>query len=106
MTSVTFGKSTLLFFDKVTFCQLKDASNAVFAREKSTSLSELFSVELKFAIETLTNRFKQTIKFLELNDIKKQIFVKFNPIAPSKTDCCICAFLLDIEGGSSNEDDK
>ena len=40
-------------FDKTTFYQLKDAAYAVLAREKSTSLAELFSVELKFKINTL-----------------------------------------------------
>ena len=43
------------FFDKTTFYQLKDAATAVLACEKSTSLAELFSVELKFTINTLNN---------------------------------------------------
>ena len=92
----------------MTFHQLKDAATAVLAREKFTSLSELFSVELKFTIDTLTNWFKQLIisKFLELDNIKKEIFVKENPISPSKTNRFVCGFLLDIEGSCSNEDDK
>ena len=59
------------YFDKITFYQLKDATDAVLAREKSTSLSELFSVELKFTIDTLNAWFSDTIKskFLGLNDI-------------------------------------
>ena len=60
------------YFDKITESQLKDAVNAFLAHEKSTSLSELFSVELKFTIDPLNDWFSNTIKpkFLELNDIK------------------------------------
>ena len=36
-------------------------------------------------------------KFLKLNNIQKQIFIKENPINSSKTLCCICGFRLDIE---------
>ena len=36
------------FFNKTTFYQLKDTASAVLAHEKSTSLAELFSMELKF----------------------------------------------------------
>ena len=70
--------------------------------EKSTSLAELFSVELKFTIDTLNDWFSDVIKpkFFELNDIKKQIFIKENPIVPSKTTCSICGFLLDVEADS------
>ena len=60
---------------------------AVLAREKSTSLAELFSVELKFTIDALDAWFSDTIKskFLNLNDVKKQIFTKENPIVSLKT---------------------
>ena len=49
-----FRQEHVAFFDRTTFFQLKDATSAVVAREKSTSLAELFSVELKFTIDTLT----------------------------------------------------
>ena len=80
------------------FYHLKDAASAVLAREKSTSLTELFSVELKFTIDTLNDWFSNTIKskFLNVNYIKKQIFIKENPIVPSKTIFSICGFLLDV----------
>ena len=69
------------------------------AREKSTSLAELFSVELKFTVDTLNDWFSNTIKpkFLEPNYIKKQIFTKENPIVSSKTIRSICGFLIDVE---------
>ena len=61
------------YFDKITFYQLKDAATAILAPKKSTSLAELFPVELKFIIDILSNLFRNTIKtkFLELSDIKK-----------------------------------
>ena len=94
-----FRQEHVPHFDKITFCQLKDAATVVLAREKSTSLAELFSSELKFTIDMLDNWFLNTIKakFLELDDIKKHIFIKENPFVPSQTICCICGFLLDAE---------
>ena len=69
------------------------------AREKSTWLAELFSIELKFTTDPLSNCFSNNIKtkFLKLDDIKKQMFIKENPIVPSKTTCCICGFILGTE---------
>ena len=89
----------------MTFSQLKDAATSVLEREKSTFLSELFSIELKFTIDTLNDWFSKLIKskFLELNDIKKQAFIKENPLIPSETTCCICGFLLDTEACGENK---
>ena len=94
-----FKQEHVPYFDKITFCQLKDAATAVLACEKSTLLTELFSVELKFNIDTLNNWFLNTIKtkFLESDDNKKQMFIKENHIVPSESTCCICGFLLDAE---------
>ena len=50
-------KKNIPFFNEATFFQLKDAASVVSAREKSTSLAELFSVELKFTVETLNDWF-------------------------------------------------
>ena len=54
---------------KPSFHQLKDVADAVFARHKSISLAELFSVKLKLTINTLNARFSSIIKpkFLELD---------------------------------------
>lgn len=70
-----FKQEHFAFFNKTTFFQLKAAASAVLVREKSTSLAGLFSVELKFTIDTLSDWFFNIImpKFLELNDIKKFI---------------------------------
>ena len=67
---------------------MKDAASAVLAHEKSTSLAELFSVELKFTINTLNDWFSRIIK---------PKFLKENPIVDSKTRCSICSFLLEVE---------
>ena len=79
---------------------MKDAVSAVLARKKSTSLTQLFSVELKFTVYTLNKWFSRIIKpkFFELDDIKKQTFLKENPLDQSKTICSICGFLLNIDG--------
>ena len=45
------------FFNRTTFYQLKDAASSLLAREKSTSLADLFSIELKFTIDTLNSWF-------------------------------------------------
>ena len=78
---------------------MKDAAYAVLAREKSTSLAELFSVELKFTVDTLNEWFSKIIKpkFFQLDDIKKQIFLKENPIDQSKEIYSICGFLLNVD---------
>ena len=80
---------------------MKDAASAVLAQEKSTSLAELFSVELKLTIDALNDWFSRIIKqkFFELDDIKMRKNFKENPIVDSKTRCSICGFLLDVEGG-------
>ena len=77
----------------------KNAASAVLVRDKSTFLAELFSVELKFTVNTLNDWFSNTIKlkFFELNDIKKQIFTSENPVVSSKTISSICGFLLDVK---------
>ena len=52
----------------------KNAASAVLVCDKSTFLAELFSVELKFTVNTLNDWFSNTIKlnFFELNDIRNK----------------------------------
>ena len=50
-----FKQEHIPFFNRITFYQLKDAPTAALACEKSASLAELFSVELKFTIDTLNS---------------------------------------------------
>ena len=90
-----FKNEHAAFFDKTTFYQLKDAASVVLAQEKSTSVAELFSVELKFTIDTLKAWFGKIIKpkFFEIDYAKKQDFQKKNP-ANSSTVCYLCEFGL------------
>ena len=76
-----FTQEHIPYFDRITFCKLKDAATASLSHEKSISLAELFSIELKFTIDTLNNWFSNIVKskFLELDDIKKQLFIKEKP---------------------------
>ena len=69
-----FKNEHAAFFNKTNFYQLKDAASAVLACEKLTSLAELFSVELKFIVDTLKNWFSRIIKpnFLQLTQIKNR----------------------------------
>ena len=100
-----FRKVYVVFLNRTTFHQLKDAASAVLAREKSTFLAELFSVELKFTIDTLNAWFSNIIKskFLHVNDIRKQIFIKENLIVPSERICSVCGFLLDVHASSEHK---
>ena len=74
---------------------MKDAASAVLAREKSTSLAELFSVELKFTVDTLKDWFSRIIKpkFFEIDSAEKQKFRKDNPLDKNSL-CCLCDFPL------------
>lgn len=94
-----FRQEHVPFFDRLTFRQLKDATSAILAREKATSLVGRFSVGLKFTINTLNNWFSSTVqpKFLELNKSKKQVFIMENTLIHSQAPCSICGFLLDVE---------
>ena len=96
-----FSQEHIRFFNKTTFYQLKDAASAVLACLKSTYLAELLSVELKFTVDTLNERFSRIIKpkFFDLDDIKKQIYLKENPVVRSETKYSICGFPIDAEGG-------
>ena len=93
-----FKREHVPFFNKTTFSQLKDAADSVLACEKSTSLVELFSVELKFTVDTLNDWFSSILKpkFLEVGTMKKQAYKKENPIDKQKTICSICGSLLDV----------
>ena len=64
-----FSQDHVRYFDAVTFNQLKDTATNVLIKQRSTSLSEIFSVELKFRRDTLTKWFNGVFKskFLKLN---------------------------------------
>ena len=90
-----FGKEYQPFFDLVTLSQLRDAARAVIRREKCTSLAEMFSVKLKFTINTIKLWFEKIMKqrFVDLHYQKKIDFRKQHPIT-EETLCSICDFPL------------
>lgn len=77
-----FKKEQEPYFDRANFHQLKDAADNVLARHKSTSLAELFFVELKLTVNTMNARFNSIIKLeiLELDTLTKQYYKKDNLI--------------------------
>ena len=76
-----FKQEHVTFFDRAIFFQLKDTAKSVSVREKATSFSELFSVELKFTIDTLNNWFSNRIKpkFLEVSNVQQKFQETFEP---------------------------
>ena len=52
-----FQQGHVKFFDPVTIKHVRHAATNAISRKKTTSLSEFFSVELKFTIDTLTKWF-------------------------------------------------
>ena len=94
-----FKNEHIDFFNKTTFYQLKDATSAVLAHEKPTSLAELFSDELKFTIDTLKYWFLRIVKpkFFEIDSARKQKFRKDNPLDKDSL-CCLCDFPLAVDG--------
>ena len=86
------------FFDNVTLKLLKDVASAVLSRQKSTSLAERFSIELKFTIDALREWFNRIMKpeFFELDCFEKKALRKKNPMTKEIT-CVICDFPLSAE---------
>ena len=87
-----FSQGHVPYFDHVTFRQWKYAAATVLNREKSTSLAELFAIELKFTTDTLIKWFNDIFKpeFREVSEIQKQLFTKGNSIDWLTTKCSIC----------------
>ena len=86
------------FFDNVTLKLLKDVASAVLSRQKSTSLAERFSIELKFTIDALREWFNRIMKpeLFELDCFEKKALRKKNPMTKEIT-CVICDFSLSAE---------
>lgn len=69
-----------------------------FVEKKCTALAELFSIELKFNIDTLKDWFNRIIKpkLFEIDSIVKTDWRKKNPATPKAT-CVICDLPLVAE---------
>ena len=77
---------------------MKDPATNVLNKTKPTSLSEMFSTELKFTIDVLVKWFNDIFKsrFNELDELKKQKLIKENPIYWSNHKCVICDLKLAV----------
>ena len=77
---------------------MKDVASAVLSRQKSTSLAERFSIELKFTIDALREWFNRIMKpeLFELDCFEKKALRKKNPMTKEIT-CVICDFSLSAE---------
>ena len=92
-----FKNEHVPFFDRVLLGQLKDAASAVASREKCPILAEMFSIELKFTIDTLKGWFSKLIKpkCFELDYEKNNQYWKKHNLVTDSTKCSICDFPLD-----------
>ena len=59
------------YHNKKTKQQFEDCALSTFDKSKSTILSELFSVELKFVCDALKNWFSAEVKQLKINEVEK-----------------------------------
>ena len=48
-----FSQDHVQFFDPITIKKMRDSALSVLSKQKTTSLSEFFTLELKFTIDTL-----------------------------------------------------
>ena len=101
-----FSQDHVQFFDPITVKQMRDSGAlSVLWKEKTTSLSEFFVLELKFTIDTLVKWLNSTFKqkFLELSDLGKRTFTEENPIDFLRTIRSICGFMLSFSAREGPE---
>ena len=86
--------SNKLNYNRTTLKQLEEAAFLVQNREADTALAEMFSIELKFAVDCLKSWFNRNHKVLEISVQDKANFVKDNP-KKKDTLCCLCDFPIE-----------
>ena len=87
----------LKFKDEITLKQLRDSALEVSKRNKVNAISEMFSIELKFASECLLKWFYSKNKKIELSIQEKKDYEVKNPIDWENGICEICTFPLDVK---------
>ena len=87
----------LKFKDEITLKQLRDSALEVCSRRKPNAISEMFSVELKFALDCLLKWFYSKNKKIEISLQEKKDYELKNPIDWENGKCCICTFPLDVK---------
>ena len=87
----------LKFKDEITLKQLRDSALEVSSKRKPNAISEMFSVELKFASDCLLKWFYSKNKKIELSLQEEKDYELKNPIDWENGKCSICTFPLDVK---------
>ena len=87
----------LKFKDEITLKQLRDSALEASSKRKPNAISEMFSVELKFASDCLLKWFYSKNKKIELSLQEKKDYELKNPIDWENGKCSICTFPLDVK---------
>ena len=96
----------LKFHDPINLKQLRDSAIEVSQRKKVNAISEMFSVELKFASDCLLKWFYSKNKKIELSLQEKKDYEVKNPIDWQEGICQICTFPLDVKPSESLNSNK
>ena len=94
----------LKYSDTTTLKQLRDCTISVASKKNKIAISEMFSIELKFASDCLINWFNSKFKNenLQLSNNKKRNYEVENPINWETDKCWICNFPLHINPRTPN----
>ena len=101
-------RKQLKFNDEKTLLQLKDCTLAVHARNTKIAIFEMFTTELKFAVDCLLKWFNAKFKSnnFELSNSAKKNYEIENPIDWLCNRCCICPFPLKINATKFDADSQ
>ena len=107
LTTIDYLTSEQLKFkDEITLKQLRDSALEVSRKNKPNAISEMFSIELKFASNCLLKWFYAKNKKLELSLQEKKDYEIKNPIDWENGLCEICTFPLDVKPSETANNKK
>ena len=107
LTTIDYLTSEQLKFkDEITLKQLRDSALEVSKRNKVNAISEMFSIELKFASDCLLKWFYSKNKKIELSIQEKKDYEIKNPIDWENGICQICTFPLDVRPSEKVNSEK
>ena len=107
LTTIDYLTSEQLKFkDEITLKQLRDSALEVSKRNKVNAISEMFSIELKFASDCLLKWFYSKNKKIELSIQEKKDYEIKNPIDWENGICQICTFPLDVKPSEKVNSEK
>ena len=107
LTTIDYLTSEQLKFkDEITLKQLRDSVLEVSRKNKPNAISEMFSIELKFASNCLLKWFYAKNKKLEVSLQEKKDYEIKNPIDWENGLCEICTFPLDVKPSETANNKK